>query len=856
MSAGSQEKLSVADIVSMPESDIIKNFGIVQDQITKVTEQLRLTILPVIERINLNEATQKSEFETAMKSLAGLEARLQKSVNPIITGWDGVKDNVETYRLELQANRKQHEGFEEKFKLMFESLATLRSHVDTQNASTNGQMGTLLATQSSRLFGDDGGGGSRGGDGKANPLVTNRLFDNLGRLSGNEDHAVMDDWYDEVERNFELLMPHSAKVLQWAHKSPDTVDFELMNGEQNPGLVMKISRELYALLMNKTEDKAKSHVKILTPQDGLEAWRSMRMALSRRDGQRLQAEFDALTTQLKPVPMSELKNLSTLLAKWEKELKDFEALDKEYKVGQFQRRQIIFKILPEEVKRMCTYQQGMGQLAKYEEFLSFIKTIASSSMYQSWKQPTPLTAGTNLLAPVAGGCVNFGNQQFPSQEAEIKYSYDECVAWVSTPEGEKYVNENDVTDPTLVQAIFAVAKGKGKNGGGKNGRFGGGKNNANPKGGSPAGKREFQGECHKCHKWGHRINECPLWKDAGPNKSNKGGGKGGKGGVHLTGDEHSFHFMITDDMIGCGMCMPESEEAPLPGEIPGAKWFVNVEQDVEVDGNEFPELTTASDESPIKSKMGPIARMSQKETRKVANAARLKEDNHWFSTSSISSIKGTMNTTAQKDSVERRERVQDDEVRECKVEDVEERPADQSFMNFMNTKIAEVVDPNLFCGFFTDVPPDQILEVKEGELVWTCVAVAVDTGSCANVTPPGVFGIEIAPSEASKSKKPFFGADKSPIKNLGNQSIKAICEEGHKMSTTFAVADKLSRPLASGYEITEAGNELSMWKGGGHIKCKKSGATTALRQEGKLWFLDLWVQVPSSISSSGFARPS
>ena len=57
-----------------------------------------------------------------------------------------------------------------------------------------------------------------------------------------------------------------------------------------------------------------------------------------------------------------------------------------------------------------------------------------------------------------------------------------------------------------------------------------------------------------------------------------------------------------------------------------------------------------------------------------------------------------MNTTAQKDSVERRERVQDDEVRECKVEDVEERPADQSFMNFMNTEIAEVVDPNLFCG--------------------------------------------------------------------------------------------------------------------------------------------------------------
>ena len=180
----------------------------------------------------------------------------------------------------------------------------------------------------------------------------------------------------------------------------------------------------------------------------------------------------------------------------------------------------------------------------------------------------------------------------------------------------------------------------------------------------------------------------------------------------------------------------------------------------------------------------------------------------------------------------------------------------QSFMNFMNGKLSETYGKDNFCGLFTDTPPDAVLAVSSNELVWTCVAVAVDTGSCANVTPPGVFGTEIKPSAASQSKKPFYGADKNPIVNLGNQVVAAICDEGHKWGTTFAVADKLSRPLASGYEITQAGNELSVWKGSGHIKCSKTGVKTALRQEGKLWFLDLWVQVLKSLTGSGFARPS
>ena len=75
------------------------------------------------------------------------------------------------------------------------------------------------------------------------------------------------------------------------------------------------------------------------------------------------------------------------------------------------------------------------------------------------------------------------------------------------------------------------------------------------------------------------------------------------------------------------------------------------------------------------------------------------------------------------------------------------------------------------------------------------------------------------------------------------------------MDFVFDVAGKLSRQLASVFEITEQGNEVVFTKGGGFIRDGQSGAKIQLRQDGKLFFLDLWVEVPKSIAGSPFARP-
>ena len=113
-------------------------------------------------------------------------------------------------------------------------------------------------------------------------------------------------------------------------------------------------------------------------------------------------------------------------------------------------------------------------------------------------------------------------------------------------------------------------------------------------------------------------------------------------------------------------------------------------------------------------------------------------------------------------------------------------------------------------------------------------------------------------TEASKRGANFFGADSKPIPNLGGQSVVGKGINGECLSMEFDVA-KISRPLASVMEIIERDNDVmfSNRKGGSYIQNCKSGQKTPLRQEGRLFFLDIWVEVPSQIANSlPFVRQS
>ena len=60
--------------------------------------------------------------------------------------------------------------------------------------------------------------------------------------------------------------------------------------------VTNVSRELFSVFKKKTTGQARAQLKALSENEGLEAWRLIRTNLCRKDGQRLQNEFDTLTT--------------------------------------------------------------------------------------------------------------------------------------------------------------------------------------------------------------------------------------------------------------------------------------------------------------------------------------------------------------------------------------------------------------------------------------------------------------------------------------------------------------------------------------------------------------------------------
>ena len=73
------------------------------------------------------------------------------------------------------------------------------------------------------------------------------------------------------------------------------------------------------------------------------------------------------------------------------------------------------------------------------------------------------------------------------------------------------------------------------------------------------------------------------------------------------------------------------------------------------------------------------------------------------------------------------------------------------------------------------------------------------------------------------------------------------------MKIDFDIAS-VTRPLLSVFKMTSNGHKVNFDENGGSIAIKGGGKVN-LRQEGRLFMLDLWVRVPAQIAkSSPFMR--
>ena len=140
-----------------------------------------------------------------------------------------------------------------------------------------------------------------------------------------------------------------------------------------------------------------------------------------------------------------------------------------------------------------------------------------------------------------------------------------------------------------------------------------------------------------------------------------------------------------------------------------------------------------------------------------------------------------------------------------------------------------------------------------GKYKWVQIATVLDSGAVRHVTPNGVFSLDVIPSQRSKEGHSYYGPAGEAIPNLGSQSVKGSTDAGQNLSIGFDVA-KVTRPLVSVSEMVRKNYKVVLDNEGSYIQNKKTGKHINVRQEGSLYYLDLWVQVPEEISNSPFVR--
>ena len=130
----------------------------------------------------------------------------------------------------------------------------------------------------------------------------------------------------------------------------------------------------------------------------------------------------------------------------------------------------------------------------------------------------------------------------------------------------------------------------------------------------------------------------------------------------------------------------------------------------------------------------------------------------------------------------------------------------------------------------------------------------VDSGAGAAVAPPQMMpSVRIDPSEGSKRGQRYSSASKHKIKNLGQQQIKAVTEDGQPTEVLFQVAD-VSKPLMSVSAICEKGNRVIFGKAGGVVQNIRTGKLIPFQRENGIYVLSLWMEEGDQ-GSEPFRRP-
>ena len=286
---------------------------------------------------------EKVLYDMRNVQIPAMTKALDDKLGPIVTEQPQIKMYMENFKQEMSKINATIEHME----LHAISTDYLNQSIAKERETTHNQMKQLhdSATQAvSAQFaslpsssGTPSGSPGRGRD----PLAPHRIYNDMDKLSGDEEYHVGTDWFKELTNLTEIAMPGSSRIINHVLAHPGPITTEILSSMHDPSLANNLSREMHGLLYRKTRGKARAHVENVEVHLGLEGLRAIKNTLFRTDGKKLKSQFDRLT-ELEVVKDTDMRNIATLITTWEAELARFCRIDPEYSLGKHQKRQILY----------------------------------------------------------------------------------------------------------------------------------------------------------------------------------------------------------------------------------------------------------------------------------------------------------------------------------------------------------------------------------------------------------------------------------------------------------------------------------------------------------------------------------
>ena len=129
---------------------------------------------------------------------------------------------------------------------------------------------------------------------------------------------------------------------------------------------------------------------------------------------------------------------------------------------------------------------------------------------------------------------------------------------------------------------------------------------------------------------------------------------------------------------------------------------------------------------------------------------------------------------------------------------------------------------------------------------WIQIKGVMDSGASESVAPPTMCPhYDVVPSEGSMCGQEYMSASNDTIRNLGEQVLDVVSNEGVESKVKYQIAD-VSRPLNSITEICDAGGQqgqvVIFGRNGGAVVNLETGNQTPFQREDGVYVMSTWVK--------------